>query len=192
MHYCMTKLVTFTSDSAAFLLQKQWYLSNTTYDVSSYLSSRLLNRQIKLAIHQLLKETQANTLKCLEKELRKRSRSAWPRAFCVLLILCLCTEDIQIAADTFITHPEDGDEFKREESHKMCRGLEIFHEECAKLFHDVFATTKRLNGHGGDGPFNPLKLGHSPVVELSPPAQGLVSEIRNIVATHCTLQHATK
>lgn len=182
MHYCMSKLVTFTPQSTALLRQVK-VIPNEN---APYFSSKLLNRQIKVAIHHLLKRAQERSLVGLEKEIKKRSKDSWSVAFCVLLILCLCAEDIQIAADTFVTHPEVGDEIHRSGSHKICMDLESLpYEQCSNLFHEVFGTFKRRNGHGGDGPFNPLKQESLSESYLSPASRELVSGIRDIIANHC-------
>ena len=189
LYYSMASLVTFTPGS----IQAVSHLPVTRFGNSEafYITSRLLNRQVKVAFYHLLKAAQKDVLKDFERELRTRSRTAWPTAFCIALLLCMCVEDIQIAADYYVTYKEDGETCDRKDSHKICNELETLpYGRCTSMFHEVFATFKSPNGHGGEGSFNPFKQGQFSRDELDGAAQTLVSEIQDIFKNHCKLPYS--
>jgi hypothetical protein len=125
-------------------------------------SSRLLNRQVKFIMHQLHRELTADVLKNLEKSVRSREKDSWAPSFCTILILCLCIEGLQIAADTmvvcFLLNPATNTKYARDQSYEACLALDQnpFHQ-CMKVFHGIHHTHKEGNGGGKDGGFNPLK-----------------------------------
>jgi hypothetical protein len=184
MHYSMTKLVTFVPESTAILspvVPEGWGSQK-----KQFISSKLLNRQVKVAIHRQLKKAQVAILEGYEKELRKRTKAAWPIAFSVVLILCLCAEDIQIAAENFASYAEDGCPTDRTKSRDACVQLEtLSYEQCGRLFHEVFATLKKPTGHGGKGSFNPLVQEPVSATGLSLGAQQLVCDIKIMLKSHC-------
>jgi hypothetical protein len=67
-------------------------------------SSKLLQRQLKSLMHMLCREQVKVTLSVFDEYSEKQSVALWSVCFCVMLILCLCIEDIQLALDHFIPH----------------------------------------------------------------------------------------
>jgi hypothetical protein len=65
-------------------------------------SSRVLNRQIKAALHLLLKEWIPEALLELDGRLRHQEKEMWTSCLCAHLLLCTCVEQIQVAVDAFI------------------------------------------------------------------------------------------
>lgn len=160
IHYFMGSLVTFTADSAADV-----YARSPNYKVvppEPYLSSRLLNRQLKFVMHRLHREITREVLEGLEKSMRSRTKDAWGPSFAAILVLSLCIEGLQTAADTFVVCDKikEGEKsgYRREQSRKACKEIEDYpYERCTRLFHEIFKTWKEGNGGAREGGFNPLR-----------------------------------
>lgn len=168
----MKSLITFSSDSAEEIYRSlvtfsddfaedvyEYLLHN---DVPQHLSSRLLNRQIKHIMHQLHRDLTAEVLKGLEKSLRSRTKDSWGASFCTILVLSLCIENLQTAADTLVVCDIQklGAQSKltRNQSIDACSNLDRYpFEQCKKLFHEIYRSHKEGNGGARDGGFNPLK-----------------------------------
>jgi hypothetical protein len=95
MHYFMGRLITIADGSGEEAFHSLQMPMKLLYDLSS--TSQLLNRQLKHTMFVLLKETTRRVLENLEKELRSRTRASWAPCFCVILILCICAEELQVA-----------------------------------------------------------------------------------------------
>lgn len=156
INYSMSRLITFSEDSAARVAEK---LGGFPFP---YLSSRLLNRQIKYAMHKLHHELTKEVLEGLEKSMRAKSKDSWGPSFCTILILCLCIEDLQIAADTFVVCDLEKDgllaNLTRRDSFTACSVAEEYpYQRCTKLFHDIYRSHRQAGGRTKDGAFNPIK-----------------------------------
>lgn len=129
-----------------------------------YLTSRLLNRQIKYVMHLLHREIYQSVLEGLEKSLKSNTKKdSWGVSFCTLLLLCLCIEELQTAADTFVMSDirRDGifSAHTRNESSDACTALEEYpFQQCTQLFHDVYRSRREVKVGGGsrDG-LNPFR-----------------------------------
>lgn len=159
IHYFMGTLITFSSESAAAVSR-----SIRNYDalLEPYLSSRLLNRQIKYIMHKLHREVTIEVLEGLERSLRARTKDSWGPSFCTILLLCLCIEDLQIAADTMVVCDmlKKGTDslFTRDQSYRVCVALDEFpFLQCKKLFHDIYKSHKEVQSGAREGGFNPLR-----------------------------------
>ncbi|KAG0645366.1 hypothetical protein D0Z07_8857 [Hyphodiscus hymeniophilus] len=162
IQHFMSSLVTFTPNSAAYVYQR-----STDFNVppEPYLSSRLLNRQLKFVMHRLHREIVCEVLEGLEKSMRSRTKDAWGPSFAAILVLCLSIEGLQTAADTFVVCDKiekirEGltSVYRREQSRAACENVEGYpYEKCTKLFHDIFKTRKEGNGGSRDGGLNPFR-----------------------------------
>jgi hypothetical protein len=156
MHHFMTTIIEFTDESAVTVARQSENLLGDHYRQDRYDSSRLLGRQLKHAMHDLQEQQTETLLEDLERCLRKKERDEWPTWFCVLIILCLATEDVQVAIDNFVVNNKliinDSEVFHElRESHQDCWNLEDkLSHQFTQLFHDVFQTHKRSDG------FNPI------------------------------------
>ena len=128
MNFFMKTMITFDEDSKA-------KVSNAFPDLTdkeSIWSSRLLARQLKSLMHLLHKEQLKGTLSSFDNYMRKQSVALWPVCFCVMLILGLCTEDIQIAMDNIMLH-------RREmfdegcPSHYICSKVEVAYHHLTNI-----------------------------------------------------------
>jgi len=175
----MDRVITLTDDSAKEASQRLSAPTMLPYNFS--FSSRLIHRQIKHQMQMLLHEMTREVLEGLEKELRTRVRASWPTAFCVILVLCLCIEMVQVATDGFVVHTqrhEGGDSvLLRETGIEICRSLDGRpYNGWANLFHAVHRSHKKQRG------FNPIRdgLGVDEKEGLDQAALNLVNEIHQI------------
>ena len=146
-----------------------------------HISSRLLNRQIKYAMLQVQVEETMAVLDELEKSLKTKTIDTWASTFCTILILCLCMENLQTAADTFIiaSIEKDGErsKYRREQGLEACQALEQFpYENCVRFFHEVYRSHKEARA------FNPLQedLG-SEQLGWNRPKREMVEGIRRLM-----------
>ena len=187
IHYFMGSIVTFTPDSAARVSDhSQHYIVLP----EPFRSSRLLNRQLKFVMHRLHREVTREVLEEFEKYVRSRTKDTWGPLFATILVLCLCIEGLQTAADTFVICDQikEGNKsgFKREQSRTACEDVESFpFEKCTRLFHDVFRTKKEGNGRAREGGFNPFRALEAGVeIGLDPAADGMVRSIYGLVSEY--------
>ncbi|KAH8650830.1 hypothetical protein BGZ60DRAFT_189841 [Tricladium varicosporioides] len=159
IHYFMKSFLTFSDESARNVYQA---LQEYGAPQDPYLSSRLLNRQIKYAMHLLSRDITHEVLVGLERAMRTKEKDSWGRSFCAFLVLCLSMEDLEIAADTFVVcdmQKEGANSvYSREQSLEACRNLDNNpFEHCKKLFHDIYRTHRKSQRVDREGGFNPLQ-----------------------------------
>ncbi len=188
IHYFMGCLVTFTDRSASELYRKVV----PGLAPQAYLSARLLNRHIKYVMHKLHRDITIQVLGDLERSLRSRTKDSWGPSFCAILMLCLCIEGLQTAADVMVVCDmrEKGDEasYNRNQSRKACEKLDEYpFRQCTKLFHDIYRSHKDGSGGGrGDKAFNPLKMAaDAGKMELDLKTERMVRLIHKVVFRSC-------
>ena len=149
------------------------------------LTSRLIGLQIKRVMYNLALETTGYILEKLEKCMlagKLSGGTAWATSFCVISILCMCAEMVQIATDLKIVHimkEEKGyTEISREDRISHKRGEALF--DCQKKFHFVFKTHKRNGNQKNERGFNPLKHGLDIYSErgLNKTTENLIDNVR--------------
>jgi hypothetical protein len=193
IHHFMGSLLTLTTESAMKVYKR---VKPIGAPPGEYLSSRLLNRQIKYVMHLLHREIYRSVLEGLEKSLKSRSKESWGPSFCALLVLCLCIEELQTAADTFIICDiqKDGEAsaYNRNQSFEACLALEERpFQQCTRLFHDIYRSRREasVGGSSRDGGFNPLRVlacdGKS--VNLDKPTDEMAKSIYGMIYNSCKL-----
>ncbi|KAL3424217.1 fungal Zn binuclear cluster domain containing protein [Phlyctema vagabunda] len=150
---------------------------NTVHD--NQRPSALLIRQVKYVMNGLLQKTTNAVLEELEKQLRLRSRVAWASSFCVIVLLCMCTEALQVAVDGIIIHKNSKQRspisMDRVYGISISRKLEdLLYTDCSTIFHGIYKN------------FNPIKDGveadkHD---DLDQASQDLIKQIRQIMSDH--------
>ncbi|CZR65269.1 uncharacterized protein PAC_15169 [Phialocephala subalpina] len=115
-------------------------------NITSRLVSRLLNRQLKYAVNEVMKRETASLLEELQRELYSKKKSAWATTFCVILILCICMEEVQTAMEGLVLHLREhpgSANADEDEVITVCRRLDDlpFAHMC-ELFHMAFKTHK--------------------------------------------------
>jgi hypothetical protein len=205
IHYFMGSLVTFTSDSAAVVYAAVYECSpHFNVPPEPYLSSRLLNRQLKFVMHRLHRDITGEVLEGLEKSMRSRTKDASGHCFAAILVLCLCIEALQIAADRFVVCDKikegDKSKYRRAQSRKACEEVEdCVYERCTKLFHGIFRSRKERKDGAREGGFNPLRLVREGVeTGLDEPTErmvrsvyGWVNESRKLALTRISIMQLT-
>ncbi|KAG9235680.1 hypothetical protein BJ875DRAFT_264020 [Amylocarpus encephaloides] len=158
IHYYMKSFVTLTEESANNVYPVMQFYGVTR---EMYMSSRLLNRQIKYAMHKLSREITGDVLEGLERAMRSRTKDSWGTSFCTFLVLCLCMEGLQIASDTYVVcdmqRAGANSIYNRQQSVDACRNIdENPFSQCKRLFHDIYKSHRESHRVGREGGFNPL------------------------------------
>jgi hypothetical protein len=185
MHYFMSRIITFTKESAEKaigVLQRPH-----TLKYAQTLSSTLLNLQIKQAMKGLLSETTNAALEELENVMSKSKGKAnsWADIFCVILILCMCIEAVQVASDSYAMAALRKDPNCGLDRQMICRELdEKPFNHLTELFHMAFKTAKASSKRRIG--FNPIQLGLGINKEegITPQMVELVYEVKRIMVTH--------
>jgi len=185
IHYFMGSLMTFSERSA----REIYSLLLPSSPPQSYLSSRLLNRQVKYVMHKLHREITLLVLEDLERSLRSRTPDSWGPSFCAILILCLCIEGLQSAADMMVVCDmrEKGVDasYTRDQSYIACEHLDEYpFRQCKKLFHEIYKSHRdgKDAGRKGDKSFNPLKMAaEERRIGLDSTTEGMVRAIFGVV-----------
>jgi hypothetical protein len=163
MHYFMGSLMTFSDDSAAKLLENIERFEDPDAPMpTEFLSSRLLSRQVKYVMNKIHRDLTTRVLEGLERSMRSRTKDSWGTSFCTILILCLCMEGLQAAADTLVVcdmqNKGFGSQYRRDQSYEACQHLEEYpFYQCKRLFHEIYKSHREGNGAGREAGFNPLK-----------------------------------
>lgn len=178
----MRTLITFTADSAAMLATADEAFRGTACSPDQYRSSRLLGRELKYFMHNVHKSNLGKVLGEFEICLRKQEATMWPVCFCVVLILCLCTEDIQIATNNFISSEKRIFDQSRPGYHEC---LELEKLPFAQIFHDAFGTHKKPTGHGNKSGFNPILNCEESETGWGQNAREMVCRIRDVIDNSC-------
>ena len=152
------------------------------------ITTMLLNRQIKQAMQSLLADLTAEALEGLEHELTfRKSKSSWAASFCVISILCMSMERVQVMTDSTAVIGLRNDSTLRLSYAEIIRSLD---ERPFNHFLDIFHTvykTRKPNEHDNRGLyFNPIRDGL--VINendgISQQMVDLVNEIRQIMVKH--------
>lgn len=188
IHHFMNSMLTLTEKSESEVYQN---VEQIGAPPGEYLTSRLLNRQIKYVMHILHREMYQNLLEGLEKSLKSSSRKdSWGTSFCTLLLLCLCIEELQTAADMFVMGDMRRDgafaAHTRRESSDACTALEEYpFQQCTRLFHDVYRSRREVKVGGGsrDGlnPFRDLANRRNKRIVLEESTDKMVKEVYDLI-----------
>jgi hypothetical protein len=184
----MGVLVTFTKESAIQISETIEVFGSKIPMSQPFLSSRILNRQIKIAMNMLKQDVTNSVLVELERTMKTRTRDNWGPSFCTILILSLCIENLQTAADTLVVTDirkslSDNlqPNFSRAQSSRACQNLERYpYQKFTELFHAIYKSSKDSNSGGKDKGFNPI-CNRAVRDELDEPTKVLVQTIENIM-----------
>jgi hypothetical protein len=190
IHFYMGMLTTFTPSSATVV-----YAGCNNYSVlQPYLSSRVLNRQLKYAMHLYHRELTRSVLNDLEKTLRSRTKDVWGSAFAAILVLGMCIENLQAAADLYVVcdvkKEGDASEVRRSMSEEACKLVEeLMWSKCTRLFYEIYRSGTPSNT-GRERGFNPLKAmreGTEAGLELDRATKELVRNVWSLMRGNCKL-----
>ena len=191
IHYFMGRIITFTKDSAKNAIAQIRTPMQLPYQHS--LTNRLINRQIKQVMYEILQELTRDVLEGLEKELRTRSKASWAATFCVILILSICVEAVQVATDAFIVQAlikgaDTIGKATRDTGIEISRSLDdLLFKHYTELFHLIYRTSRPKHGHRNERGFNPIRDGVDIDEKegINNSTEHLVNDIRKIIKDHC-------
>ena len=182
--HCLNRTLNFAESSVLLIQERIEGVSLT----SRGLTSQLLDLQVKLAVSRIARELATETLEGLERCLRSRTKDGWSFAFCTILLLCMCVEEIQIAAvaSVGIVKPDGTEAPTTNAAFSACQGLEeLLAKRIPLLFHDIYKTNKQ---HPREGGYNPLRQAfvdgnHS--LNFDEPTQNLVRKFNGMTRELC-------
>jgi hypothetical protein len=187
MHYYMSRTITFTEESAKKVIESLRTPMQLPY--KRRLSSRLLMHQIKSQMHALQVELTEKVLKGLYKEFKTKARASWATSLCVILILSMCMEAVQVAVDGVVVQrlserkTTDTLFLSRDDGFRISRQLDdLLFGNCVEIFHMVYRSKKGRKDRG----FNPLRDGIDvdKAREIDEDTVQLVDGIRRIMRDH--------
>lgn len=143
MHYIMTRHLTLTQDSIEAL--------RSVYPVSEEcpdLTPRLLNRQIKAVIDEIIKKEVDDLFKEFSRRLKKKSREEWAPCLAAFVVLCMLMEEIETAAERFVKADSELASGRTKFNHFHAREINTAIEErpfrqFAIQFHQIYQTHTR-------------------------------------------------
>jgi len=151
--------------------------------------SKLLNRQLKCAMNEVIQRYTGEVLRDLEKLLTTRSEKNWATCFCVISILCICMENVQNAIDGFVmylrTGGSDGAVPSSTDGITLCQIL----DDCAFAhliiqFHFLYKSEQPPTSKSGI--FNPIQNGAKvdPSIGIDHGEVNLVHDMRHIISRY--------
>lgn len=185
MQYFMSRIISFTKESAEKAIEG--LRRPHTLKFAQTISSSLLNLQIKQAMQGPLSGTTNAVLEELEKAISKSKTktASWADIFCVVLILCMCIEAVQVASDSYAMAALRKDPKCGLDRVVICRALDVrLFKRLTEMFHMAYKTPK-ASRKGSIG-FNPIRIGLVVNKEegITPQMVELVHEVKRIMATH--------
>jgi hypothetical protein len=181
MHYFMSRIITFSKSSAEKAVGR--LRKPQVLPFAQALTSTLLNLQIKQAMQLLHRETTRSVLAGLEKVISAPKKANWADTFCVVLVLCICLEAVQVASDCHaMAALRDKPDKCGLSRAQICQDIdsEPF-KQLVVLFHIAHKThNKSKKG------FNPIRneLVVNQVEGITPLMVNLVNEIKEIMRVH--------
>lgn len=184
MQYFMSRIITFTKDSAEKAVEGLRRPHKLNF--AQTLTSTLLNLQIKQAMQGLLFATTNEVLRGLDGAISgPKTKAAWADIFCVILILCMCIEAVQVANDGHAMAALRKDSKCGLSRLDICRLLDkepFIH--LTEIFHMAYKTEKA--GRKSRKGFNPIRCGLrvDPGEGVTLQMVKLVDDVKAIIDTH--------
>ncbi|OLN81473.1 hypothetical protein CCHL11_09052 [Colletotrichum chlorophyti] len=152
-----------------------------------WVTPRVVNRQIKAVVDELLLKDMQNLFESFSKSLKPKSRREWAPCMASFLVLCLFMESVEAAADTFVVALNEislrnhtPPEYKRQDALNINREVENMpFRQFAHQFHQIYQTHSRDTS---TRPFNPL-MDNSWIEqgEMDGPAMDMVKMLRTLI-----------
>ncbi|KAF4979479.1 hypothetical protein FZEAL_4338 [Fusarium zealandicum] len=156
MHYIMTRHLCLTRNTVDSLRS-----ANLIAQSDGYVTPRVLARQIKSIVDELMQREMDQLFELFSKSLKPKSRREWAPCTAAFLALCLFMEAVETAADVFVVSQNEINiknnsrpEYERSLALNTCKEVENMpFKQFAYQFHQVYQThTKEANTKS----FNPL------------------------------------
>ncbi|KAJ2893926.1 uncharacterized protein MKZ38_008076 [Zalerion maritima] len=187
MHYVLSRHLTITDASLSGLQHTGLVPRNVPW-----VTPRVLNRQIKSVVDELLLREMQLIFEMLGKLLKPKTRREWAPCLAAFLVLCLFMEEVETAADRFVISQNEINlrnhaqrEYKRGFALGINREVEkLPFRQVAYQFHQIYQTHLKDGatglGQNGGKAFNPL-VDDSAMEELDGPAVEMVMRLREVI-----------
>lgn len=153
-------------------------------------TARLLNRQVKAIIDELLQKEMTKVFEDFSRSLKSKSKKEWAPCLAAFLVACFFMEAIEYAADSFVTSENDlctreNREFTFNRKYSLGINQQIENmpfKQFAFQFHQVFLThTKDASAKS----FNPLvDYALLESEDLDPAAVEMAQNFRSLLEQH--------
>lgn len=182
MHYVLTRQLCLTNATILSLRDTNMVPQN-----NPWLTTRVLNRQIKAVLDELLVKEMQSLFDSFSKSLKPKLRKEWAPCFAAFLVLCLFMETVETAADTFVISQNEiairnrsKPEYRRDFALALCREIDNMpFKQFAYQFHQIYQTHTRDTGAKA---FNPLVDENiSQMAELDDAAAEMVGELKKLL-----------
>ncbi|KAI2469288.1 hypothetical protein F4781DRAFT_230010 [Annulohypoxylon bovei var. microspora] len=182
MHYVLTRQLCLTPSSLDSLKG-----TNKVPHNNMFLTARVLNRQIKAVLDEMLLREMQLLFDGFSKSLKPKLRREWGPCLAAFLVLCLFMETVETAADTFVISQNEiairnrsKPEYKRDFALDLCREIDNMpFKQFAYQFHQIYQTHTRDTGAKA---FNPLIDGNlSQIAELDDASAEMVRSLKELL-----------
>ncbi|KAI1104676.1 hypothetical protein F4804DRAFT_180221 [Jackrogersella minutella] len=182
MHYVLTRQLCLTSGTIASLRDTNMVPQN-----NPWLTTRVLNRQVKAVLDEMLLREMQLLFDGFSKSLKPKLRREWGPCLAAFLVLCLFMETVETAADTFVISQNEiairnhsKPEYRRDFALALCREIDNMpFKQFAYQFHQVYQTHTRDTGAKA---FNPLAEDNLPqVAELDDASAEMVAQLKELL-----------
>ncbi|KAK1987188.1 hypothetical protein LZ30DRAFT_580417 [Colletotrichum cereale] len=181
-HFVMTRHLCITRPSVVSLQD-----SGLVPQEAPWVTPRVLNRQIKAVIDELLMRDMQHLFESFSKSLKPKSRQEWAPCMASFLVLCLFMESVETAAETFVVALNEislrnhtPPEYERQDALTINREVENMpFKQFAYQFHQIYQTHSR---DASTKPFNPmLDSSWAEQGDLDGPAMEMVMGLKELI-----------
>ncbi|KAI0603551.1 hypothetical protein F4775DRAFT_588069 [Biscogniauxia sp. FL1348] len=191
MHYVLTRHLCLTTSSVLGLQHTNMVPQNTPW-----VTTRVLNRQVKSAVDELLLKEMQALFAGFSRSLKPKSRREWAPCLAAFLVLCQFMEAVEAAADVFVVSQSEVDARRsrsasaspathddvpdRAFARALCRDIDnLPFKQFAYQFHQVYQTHSR---DAATRAFNPLvDDSFAQQGDLDPATMEMVSGLRELL-----------
>lgn len=186
LYYVLTRQLVMTAQSIVSLQRV-----NPVAATGAFMTPRLLNRQIKTVVDDVMQHEVTALFDEFTKRLKHKNRKEWAPCLAAFLVFTLLMEAIETAADVFaITDAEtemrrrQRARFRRAHALDISNGIENMpFRQFALQFHNIYQTHSR---DASAKSFNPLSgEGLNDPSDLDPAALDMVLALRNLIQFDC-------
>lgn len=182
MHYVLTRQLCLTQNSILDLQASNMVSQNT-----AWVTTRVLNRQVKAMLDEMLLKEMQTLFDGFSKSLKPKSRKEWAPCLAAFLVLCLFMEAVETAADTFVVSQYEisirnrsQPEYQRNFALSLVKEIDNMpFKQFAYQFHQIYQTHTK---DAATKAYNPLT--DDSIIqqgELEQPAVEMVTELRQFI-----------
>ncbi|OHE96048.1 hypothetical protein CORC01_08585 [Colletotrichum orchidophilum] len=181
-HFVMTRHLCITRQSVVSLQD-----SGLVPQEVPWVTPRVVNRQIKAVIDELLMRDMQHLFESFSKSLKPKSKREWAPCMASFLVLCLFMESVETSADNFVVALNEislrnhtPPEYKRQDALNINKEVENMpFKQFAYQFHQIYQTHSRDTA---TKPFNPmLNNSWAEQGDLDRPATEMVLQLNNLI-----------